>query len=257
MPDYVVKPVFKALEVLKCVGQHCEPMSLKDISLRVAMPKTSVMRYLRTFEMAGMIVHDAIRNLYRIDTRLMGMVSLASEVERLRAICLPHMHALRQLSGETINLATMEGTDIVYLEIVESGNQAEDNARIGGHHPAHTTALGKAMLAYLPEEALNAALPRVLRGRTQWSIRERKVLLDALQETLAQGFAEDVGENIDGAICLGAPVANASGAVVAAVSVSAASARTDQWKAAVVPKLISRTKLISAELGFRGTMQPV
>ena len=258
MSDYIVKPVLKALQVLKCVGQHPEPMSLKDIALRMGMPKTSVLRYLRTFEKAGMITHDTSRNLYRIDTRLMGMVSLAGEAEWLRAICYPHMQFLQEVSGETINLAVMEGTDIVYLEIIESANVTPGYTRIGGRHPAHTTALGKAMLAYLPDEARRAALPRVLRGRTQRSIQERQQLLCELEQTFARGFAEDEGENVDGAICLGAPVANASGSVVAAISISAASTRDrEMWKAAILPQLVSRTLMISAELGFRGTMRPI
>ncbi|MBC7812936.1 MAG: IclR family transcriptional regulator, partial [Burkholderiales bacterium] len=180
------------------------------------------------------------------------------EVERLRAICLPHMHTLQQDSGETVNLAVMEGSDIVYLEIVDSGNLTQNHARVGGRHPAHTTALGKAMLAYLPDEARQAALPRVLRSRTRQSILERQLLLEELEQTMARGFAEDECENVDGAICLGAPVANASGAVVAAISISAVSARArDTWKTTILPKLIERTQAVSVELGFRGTMRPM
>jgi|GEM_PF-2388954 len=82
MSRYIVKPLLKAIEVLKCVGQLPEPLSLKDIALRVGMPRTSVFRDLRTFEAAGMIVHDKTRDLYRIDTRIIGMIMNDSEISQ-------------------------------------------------------------------------------------------------------------------------------------------------------------------------------
>src|SRR5689334_20012896 len=117
-PGYIVKPLQKAIEVLKCVGQNPEPMALKEIAARVRLPKTTVLRYLRTFEAAGMIVHELPRDVYRIDIRLLGMIDLGSEVERLRRICLPHMSKLQRVSGETVSLGVIEGADIVYLEII-------------------------------------------------------------------------------------------------------------------------------------------
>lgn len=248
---YIVKPLLKALEVLKCVGQQPEPLSLKDIALRVGMPKTSVFRYLRTFEAAGMIVHDKTRDLYRIDTRIIGMINLGGEMERLRQICLPHMQRLCELSGETVNLGVMEGSDIVYLEIIESPHAGKLQARVGRRHPVHTTAIGKAMLARMPEEERSAALPRVLRQRTRRSILERQNLFIELEKIGRAGVAEDNSENEDGAICLGAPLFNASGAVIAGISISAlASAVSKDWKREMTPHILTEAASISEQLGF-------
>ncbi|HEY0942723.1 MAG TPA: IclR family transcriptional regulator [Steroidobacter sp.] len=251
MSSYIVKPLLKAIEVLKCVGQLPEPQSLKEIALRVGLPKTSVFRYLRTFEAAGMIVHDQARDLYRIDTRIIGMINLGSEMERLRKACLPHMQTLCRLSGETVNLGVMEGSDIVYLEILQSPRAVKLQARVGGRHPIHTTSIGKVMLANLPGEARTAALPRVLRQRTRRSILERQSLFVELDKIYQLGYAEDDGENEDGALCLGAPIFDASGAVVAGLSITAPTTRISKdWKREMTSHVLAEAQAISTELGY-------
>lgn len=251
MSRYIVKPLLKAIEVLKCVGQLPEPQSLKEIALRVGLPKTTVFRYLRTLEAAGMIVHDTARDLYRIDVRIIGMINLGSEMERLRNVCLPHMQTLSRLCGETVNLGVMEGSDIVYLEILQSPHAAKLQARIGGRHPSHTTSIGKVMLANMPSEARTAALPRVLRQRTRRSILERQSLFLELDKIQRVGYAEDDSENEDGALCLGAPIFDASGEVIAGMSISApiASTSTD-WKREMASHIVAEARSISAELGL-------
>jgi len=253
--SYIVKPLQKAIEVLKCVGQLPEPMALKEIAARVGLPKTSVFRYLRTFEAAGMIMHELERDVYRIDTRIIGMINLGNAVERLRRICLPHMRKLQQFSGETVNLAVIEGTDIVYLDIIEPSDATRFHARVGGRDPVHTTSLGKAILAHLPPEAQMAAVPRILRRRTQRSVLDHKSLMRELDRVRACGIAEDNGENEEGAaamgICLGSAVFSASGAPIAAISVAAPAFRlTEPRKLAIATQLIATAKRISAELGY-------
>lgn len=252
MARYSVSPLQKAIEVLKCVGQVPEPMSLKDIALRTSLPKTTVFRYLRTFEAAGMIVHDKLRELYRIDTRVLGMINIASEMERLRRTCLPHMQALCQVSRETVNLGVIEASDIVYLEIVESPYSVKSFARVGGRHPVYTTSIGKAMLAHMTFEEQSAVLPKVLRQRTRRSILERQKLTEEFERCRRMGFAEDDRENEDGAVCVGAPIFNAAGSVVAGLSISGPAERmSSDWKSKVTPALIAHAGMASAELGFQ------
>lgn len=254
MSGYIVKPLLKAIEVLKCVGQLPEPLSLKEIALRVGLPKTSVFRYLRTFEAAGMIVHDRARDLYRIDTRIIGMINLGSEMERLRKVCLPHMQTLCRLCGETVNLGVLECSEIVYLEIIQAPQAAKLQARVGGRHPIHTTSIGKVMLANMPAEARTAALPRVLRQRTRRSILERQNLFVELDKIHRLGYAEDDSENEDGALCLGAPIFDASGSVIAGMSISAPTARISKdWKREMTSHVIAEAQSISNELGFEST----
>jgi IclR family transcriptional regulator, KDG regulon repressor len=252
MPSqYIIQPLKKALDVLKCIGQTPEPLSLKDIGLRLNIPKTTALRYLRTFEMAQMVVHDSQRNLYRIDTRIFSLINLSSCLQQLRETCSPHLDALQKQCNETTNLGVLEGSDIVYLEIVGAKQLGRSWARVGGRHPVHTTALGKAILAFMPIEARNAALPHVLRRRTARSTTERASLLAELDKINAQGFSEDNSENENEANCIGAPVFDSSGAVVAAFSISARSTRvSESWRGKYIPHLISATRAASRDLGY-------
>jgi DNA-binding IclR family transcriptional regulator len=251
--SYIIRPVQKAIEVLKCVGQLPEPMALKEIAGRVGLPKTTVFRYLRTFESAGMIVHDQARDVYRIDTRIVGMINLGLEIEHLRQASLPYMRNLQELSAETVNLAVVEATDIVYIDIIEPSHSIKFHARVGGRDPVHTTSLGKAILAHLPKEAQGAALPRALRRRTRRSVQDFNLLMLDLEQVRSRGYAEDNEENEEGATALGSPLFNTSGAAVGAISVAAPSYRLgEERKADIVRQLIAAANCISAALGFEG-----
>lgn len=248
---YIVHPLRKALDVLKCIGQHAESMSLKEISVRVGLPKTTVLRYLRTFESAHFVAHDTERDLYRIDTRIISLINVGTALQQLREACLPHLRSLQDRCNETVNLGVLEGSDIVYLEIIASTQLVRTQARVGGRHPVHTTALGKAILAFLPPEARAAALPRVLRRRTEKSTVERGDLVADLNRICAQGFSEDNNENENGAMCIGAPVFDSTGTVVAAFSISAPSFRISaERKALWIPHLLASTRAASNDLGF-------
>jgi len=249
--SYIVKPLQKAIEVLKCVGQRPEPMALKEIAARVGLPKTTAFRYLRTFEAAGMLVHERERDVYRIDPRTFGMLNLGATVERLRRTCLPYMRKLQRSTGETVNLAVIEGSDIVYLAILAPSQAVRFHARVGGRDPVHTTSLGKAVLANWPVEAQNAALPRILRRRTPLSVVDLPSLKQELDQVRTNGFAQDNGENEQGASAIGAPLFNASGNAIAAISVAAPTVRlTDRCKAEISLQLMAATNAVSLELGF-------
>lgn len=252
---YIVKPLMKAIQVLQCVGQSPAPLRLKEIACDVGLPTTTVFRYLRTFEAAGMIVHQNNPDLYRIDTRLAGMVNLAIELERIRAICRPHLEQLQGTCAGTVNLAVLEGTDIRYLEIVSDKSSEKERSRIGSRDPANTTSLGKAILAHLAPEARLAATPKLLRRRTERSIREEKTLLEELQLVMSRGYAEEQGENEEGASCIGAPLFNASSHVVGAISISGPSKAVDEMiRAGIRSELLRVSQAISSNLVNSSTL---
>src|SRR5262249_12062381 len=119
-PNYVVKPVERAIRVLQCAGAASSPLSLKEISARVGLPKTSVFRYLQTLRAGGLIAHDADRDLYRVGAGILSLVPQGGGLQRLREIALPHMRSLQRRFNETVNLGIVEGVNVVYIEIIES-----------------------------------------------------------------------------------------------------------------------------------------
>lgn len=222
---YVVKPVYKALQVLLALGDEPTPLSLTEICHRVRMPKTTVFRYLQTLATTGFVRHDREQDVYHLGARLFELGRLAGQQMRIRDIALPMMTELRDRFNEAVNLGILDGEDVVYVEMVESRHALRMQATLGSRDPAYATALGKAMLAYMDETARRRHLPARLTPRTVNTLRTRAALLQALEQVRRDGYAVDEEENEDGARCIGAPIFEYPGRVTAAVSIAAPTAR--------------------------------
>lgn len=253
MPDpYIVKPVRKALQVLECLGEVQQELSLSEIARRVQLPKTSVFRYLHTLREFGFVTHDPQTDLYRIGLRLWELGQLTDDRLRIREIALPFMQKLGNRYKETVNLGVLDHCDIVYLEMVESPYSLRTQARVGSRNPVYSTALGKAILAFIPTEQWPNHLPPKLIPRTSQTLTSLDVLKTELQEVCRRGFAIDHNENEEGASCVGAPIFNRNGQVIAAISISAPSSRLNRALEQDVAAAVRQTAIdISIRLGYQ------
>ncbi len=248
--DYIVKPVYKALQVLLCLGEERREMALSEICHRVGLPKTTTFRYLQTLSACGFVTHDPNTDLYRIGLRIWALGQMAREPLQLRELALPAMRELRNRFNETVNLGVLDGREIVYLDMVESRRSLRMQAQLGGRDPVYTTALGKAMLAFLPEERWVEHLPVRLTPRTAASYGSIGGLRDELRRTRERGYGLDDGENEEGARCIGAPIFNQDGEVIAAVSLSAPEARmSERTFTEAAAAVIQTAAVISQRLG--------
>lgn len=245
---YIVKPVFRALRVLQFIGNSPEPVRLKDIVAGLGLHKTTALRYLRTFEAFGAVTRDPSLDLYRIDVRLVGLLNPHFEVERLRLACRPYLEQLRDDTRGTVNLGYLCGMDVLYVDILHGEREAACKSKVGRKDPVHTTALGKSILAFLPSEARSAAMPSVLRKRTDRSLTQKAALTEYLNEARSRGYAEEEGENEECAYCIGAPILSSTGEVLAAISVSAPMPVLDMtWREQTKHLLLGAARRISVE----------
>jgi IclR family acetate operon transcriptional repressor len=219
--NYMVKPVDKALQVLTSLAEAGHELSLKEICARVGLPKTTVFRYLYTLGAHGYVAHNSDADLYRLGPRSWQLGQSAQQYARLIELALPLMQELRDRFDETVNLGVLNRTDVVYLGMVESRRALRMQAAIGGRDPAYSTSLGKAILAFLPESQRLAHLPPILFPRTDRTLTSLTQLDQDLALTRQRGYALDNGENEEGACCIGAPITDAHGHVLAALSISA------------------------------------
>jgi DNA-binding IclR family transcriptional regulator len=97
--SYLVKPEMRAIQVLECAAAAASPISLKEISGRVAMPKATVFRYLHTLRACGLIAHDAERDLYRVDAGILSLVQAHGRASRAAAEAAEFAARARKLSG--------------------------------------------------------------------------------------------------------------------------------------------------------------
>lgn len=250
MDDYLVRPVFKALGVLKCLGEEGHELSLTQVARRVGLPKTTVFRYLFTLRESGFVIHDPATDLYRISLRVWQFGQLTRDQLGLCELALPAMQGLRDRFDATITLAVLEEREVVYLEMVESRRSVRTRAKLGGRDATYSTAVGKAILAFLPERRVPAHVPPWLTPRTPRTLVTFAKLNQELSLIRRRGCAIDDGENEVGVRCLAAPLFGGDDRVVAAISLAApAEHLRGRRERAVGDAVIDAAAVVSARLG--------
>jgi DNA-binding IclR family transcriptional regulator len=223
--DYVVRPVLKALKVLAHVADKGRPATLTEVASELGLPKTTAYRYLRTLSAAGFLERDAPRERYALGSASRALARADGGPARLREAARPVLTALRDRFNETVNLGILSSGEIMYVDIVEASRALRMHARVGDRHPVHSTALGRAILSHLPSADRDGILRGALRPRTARTTVDRAALEAMLDEARRRGFAVEVGENEDGAMCIGVPVLDATQWPMAAISLSAPETR--------------------------------
>ena len=226
-PIGVVTKVLRILETL-----HACPagMQLKDVALETALNKTTTYRVLAHLEQEGYVFRD-LAGAYAIGVRLARLGWGASYQATLRKISRPMLEELAYITGETVSLAVLEGRKVLYLDVVESAHTFRQVSQIGMRHPLYCTALGKAMLAYYPKEKQEYLISGIHFERfTAHTIMRAPNLRRELSLTRRRGYSLDDEEVYLGSRCIGAPIFDESGAVVAALSVSGPTTRVTREK---------------------------
>ena len=161
----------------------------------------------------------------RIGNRIIRWGMAALESIDLRSVAHPDLEQLAIATGETAHLGVMESGRVAYLDRVDSPQSIRLASRLGASVPAHSTALGKCILAHLPGNVVREILREPLERRTPHTITNIAQLLLELDETRARGYAADCEENEPAVACLAAPIFDHTGTVVAAVSASGPAGR--------------------------------
>lgn len=207
----------KALTVLDQVADGAE--TLASLAERTGYPKSTVHR------LAGVLVDRGFLRLddgrYHLGYRLMDLGERARQQVPLHTIARRHMERLAQATRETVHLGELVGEDIAYLDKVDGGRGLQMRSQVGLTTPAGLTAMGKAMIAFRPEREW----PRFFYDgapRTKNTITSLEAFEDELTEVRATGVAFDREENEEGICCIAAPIRDARGDAVAAISVSGA-----------------------------------
>lgn len=221
-PDdsYVVQPVEKALLVLAYVAECGHVVSLKAVSSSLGIPKTTAFRYLQTLTRAGFLAHDGVTDRYSGGPRLGAIARINARINNARELARPLMRDLTAEYDGTVNLAVKGDGTVVYLEVLAPPGCFRTKARSGDAHPLHSTALGKAILAFMPAAESLSYLSRPLTERTGRTLIDRAELARQLRLVARRGYALEAGENEDGAMCVGVPILDEGGYPLVALSVT-------------------------------------
>jgi IclR family transcriptional regulator, acetate operon repressor len=216
-PAGSVQSVDRALSLLEALARAGNPVGVGELAERTGLPQGTTHRLLQGLHRRGYVRRDASRK-YSVGTAALRLGDAAQR--SLARSAQPFLAQLVEASGETANLAVLEGDDVVYLAQVPSPHTLRMFADVGRHVPPHTTAVGKVLLAAMPRERAVALLRRTgLPRRTEATITDLDDLGRVLDAVQANGWAADDEEQEAGIRCVAVPVFSGE-QVVAAVSLS-------------------------------------
>jgi DNA-binding IclR family transcriptional regulator len=241
----VVRSTFRILEELA----SSEPLGLKEVTAKTGIAKSTVFRILSTLVHMGYVIRDAGRN-YHVSPVMGRLANENASSETLRSLALPYMLELRDTYGETVNLGVKHFDSVTYLEVVPSEFALRLQESRGASVPAHASALGKAILAFSPSSVVEQfAHGYPLESITPNTITRPEELLTELKRVRSAGFAFDHSEGSLLAVCVGAPILDAEGNALAAMSISGPASRFNPKKdAPVIMSLLRATKEIGRAL---------
>ena len=247
----------RGLAILGCFTPKRPVLGIADIADDLGMSRSTTHRYVITLVALGYLEQGASRK-YRLGLRVTDLGMSALNSTGLREHAHPYLEELRQRTSYTVNLAVLEGTDILYVDRVRSFRRGQSKIDLdlhtGSRLPAYCTSMGKLLLANLPEpeqRELIATLKVSKRGPN--TITSKKALREELEEIAVARFAASNQEFAADLLAIAAPVRNEAREVIAAIDLVAHSATItiEELLDALGPHLISTADQISARLGYR------
>ncbi|MFN0285090.1 MAG: IclR family transcriptional regulator [Kineosporiaceae bacterium] len=218
--DPLLGSVRTAARVLRAFSGADTALGVAELARRIGISKSTAHRVLATLAAERLLEQDARTGKYRLGLSLYELGSAVSEHVDLHQAALPVLTTLRHRTGEMVHVAVLDRLEVVYVERLESHHMLPVFRRVGHRLPAHLTSSGKALLAALPRDVLEARLEgHVLVARTPKTITNRTALLAELDRVARRGWASNIEEGQLGVSSVGAPVRGPDGAVMAAVSV--------------------------------------
>ncbi|GGI98618.1 IclR family transcriptional regulator [Saccharopolyspora subtropica] len=228
------------------------PRTLDQLAQLLGVHKSTAMRLLRTLE-AGRFVRREDVHHYRLGSALFDLAHQALEDLDVRGVARRHLVELGELSGHTVHLAILEDDQVVYIDKVDSKHPVRMYSRIGRRAPVHCTAVGKALVADWPAQQRRQFAERLAYPKlTANTLDSAEVFLAELDRVRARGYAVDRGEHEDFIHCVGAPIRNHRGDVVAAVSLSVPKVLLDlDGLLRLVDDVLRTAAEVSTELGWQ------
>jgi DNA-binding IclR family transcriptional regulator len=224
------------------------------------MGKSTVHRLLATLREFDLVWFDASTSNYALGARILRWSDLLLRQNLLIRHGSPILRELVQSAHETASLAILDGLDVVFIARFESNQRLRMSEAVGSRCPSYCTALGKAILAAMPEDEFRTIFNGMdsLKPVTPNSITSKQQLWSHLEKVRQEGIAFDFEENVVGGVCIGTAVRNYTGRVVAGLSISLPTQRLRGDTLITLKDILMRAAgRLSAELGYVAQVQPL
>jgi DNA-binding IclR family transcriptional regulator len=245
-----IKVIVKAFDIIEILSQSGR-FTLKDITLQVKLPKPTVYRILNTLQSLGYVEYEQATQNYTLSQKFLALAKQYVNKNSLINIAIPYIKKLSEIFGETINLARLIDQGATFIHIEESTHAFRFVDQVGDRAPLHSTAIGKAIAAFLPEKRLKELFIHYpFQGFTKKTITNLDALKSEFKKVRELGYAIDDEEGHEGVICIGVPIFSKDNTPFAGMSISVPKIRSSKKNIQEICQQLTRVGIqISLELG--------
>jgi IclR family transcriptional regulator, KDG regulon repressor len=244
--------VATAIRLLKVFSEDEVDIGISDLARRLGTAKSTAHRLAVTLVSEGLLEQDRGSGKYRLGVALFRLGALVRQRMEVSHEARPFLYDLRETINESVHLAILDGTQIMYVYHLESTHAIRMRSDLGVRKPAYCTAEGQAILAFAPGELVEQVIATGLTPRTPKTITTADKFQKALTVVRQRGCAVEDEESELGMVCVAAPIRDDAGAVVAAVGIAGPVTRLSKRSvASIMPQVIATADQVSARLGYR------
>lgn len=248
---YISQSIQRAIDVLLAFTSEEPERGVTELSEALNIPKSTVHRLVVNLEARGLLERDQVTEKYRLGLKILELGMRVWNSMDLRENARPYLEELSRQTGETAVLGILSDGEVIYLDKVDSSKTLSATSSLGQRRPLHCTALGKALLAWLPDhEAARIVAQKGLTLHTPNTIVAPERLYEELATIRQQRYALDLEEFEEDLRCIGTPIMDATGGVIASISISGPRTR---FNSSTMPDMIelmqSTAEAISRKMG--------
>jgi DNA-binding IclR family transcriptional regulator len=247
----MVNMVQKAFSIINVLSEGMD-LSLTEITQRLKLPKSTVHSLLETLKLEKVIEKDTNNGKFHLGVKLIELGNRAQLELDICKTALPFLRGLNTEFDETIHLTVLDNDEVLYVGCIESSRRLRTYSVLGVRAPLYCTAVGKVILAFLPEEEISRIIhDKPLKKITANTLADRDLLLKDLAKIRKRGYATDDMEHEEHLRCVAAPIWNVQGEVFASLSISGPAVRnTYERIEAMAPSVVTAGLEISKRLGY-------
>lgn len=250
--QYLINSILRATKILKALSGGRTHFKMGELARELKLDRSTTYRILLSLEEAGFVTKDPRTSTYSLGLGAFEVGNAYLRQTDLIQAARPVMAELARRVQETVHLAVLSDTEIVYLDKVDSPRTLGVMSKIGQRSPLYCTALGKTLLAFQSEPEQQRILRRIrLMRMTPRTITSKPRLLEELKLVRTRGYAFDHREIEEDVECIAAPIRSHTGEVIAALSISGPRRKIGtSEEGEFIRQVVEAAALISSKLGF-------
>lgn len=249
--DEGLKSLIKVVRLLDAFSTRNRSLSLTSLRAATGYPKSTVHRLLNAMRETGLLDQDEGRDRYRLGMKLFELGNTVLANMELHREARPFVDALTRQGGQAVHLAVFDGQRAVVIHRADASPEKYLAAHTIEQAPIHCTSVGKAILAFQPDAVVQKIVAAGLTRYTETTITDPARLRSVLATIREAGYALDEGEHQPGLRCIGAPIRDRSGKVIAGISLTGPAFRIPLGEVEGLAKLVvHHANAISTALGY-------